>query len=388
MLWLFLSFTAMAEETSDESTSAENNEDATGKEESVEDASSEAADDAGADSDPVSAETAEAAEDPYPRHYEGFGGVSLGVQRYFQFAVDPDFHELLDGRETLTNASIGGTVVTSYYFSRISNSRLYVGYAVSAMFSDELYSSKDPSVMMNPYCPAYDSAVSSVNGGQPGGDYNEFRPTEGTYSYEGQLYEYGCLNNFGVRTNRETLVHIPAEFNFAWVARPTQKTQFWVSAGTSINWYDYKYQFSQNGFSSIYDSYYGLDESTGEVDYDEAYYELYWSYDYEERIGASKALESSGWEAFKESYLLGFQIATGGEYIFGELPRIGGEWGLGLIGKYSYVQGREQKLTPKASMDSRLVGAAEKYAYKQSASMQIKPNLSNVNLSASLIWHY
>lgn len=46
------------------------------------------------------------------------------------------------------------------------------------------------------------------------------------------------------------------------------------------------------------------------------------------------------------------------------------------------------RLVFSASMDSRLVGAAEKYAYKEEASMTIKPNLSNVNLSASLIWHY
>lgn len=386
-MWLlFLSFVAMAEDEAKDSETEEAEDTA----ENTDDDSDEISERSGAEDMPSASESESvaAADDPYPMHYDGFGGVSLGVQRYIQFSIDPSFHELLDGRETLPNNSIGGTVVTSYYFSRISNSRLYVGYAVSAMFSDKLYSSKDPTVLMNPYCPAYDAAVEAVNGGQPGGDYNTFRPSEGTYTYGGQEYEYGCMNNFGVRTNRETLVHIPAEFNMAWVGRPTAKTQVWVSAGTSINWYDYKYRFSQNGFSSIYDSYYGLDVDTGEVDYDESYFEMYWSYDYEERFGASKNVEDSGWKAFKESYLLGFQVATGGEYIFGELPRIGGEWGLGLLGKYSYVRGSKQTLTPSASMDSRLVGAAEKYAYKEEASMTIKPNLSNVNLSASLIWHY
>ena len=133
------------------------------------------------------------------KFYKGFGGVSIGVQQYKNFALDNGGTKLLDGRETLNNEHIRGTVVSSYYYTRLRQSRVYLGYSISAMFSDSVFYSKNPRLLMNPYCSAYDSTVSSVNGGIAGGDQNMFRETEGYYEYDGATYYYSCQEHFGVR---------------------------------------------------------------------------------------------------------------------------------------------------------------------------------------------
>ena len=164
------------------------------------------------------------------RLYKGFGGVSIGPQSYKNFALENNGTKLLDGRETLNNEWIKGTVVTSFYYTQVAKSNVYIGYSVGAMFSDNVFYSKNPGLLMNPYCPAYDASVTSVNGGLPGGDQNQFRAPEGTYEYDGATYDYSCQEHFGVRVNRETLAHIPAEVNTAYVIRPIKQLMLWAAA--------------------------------------------------------------------------------------------------------------------------------------------------------------
>ena len=318
------------------------------------------------------------------RFYNGFGGVAIGVQQYKNFALDNGGTKLLDGRETLNNETIRGTVVSSYYYSRLRESRVYIGYTISAMFSDSVFYSKNPRLLMNPYCAAYDSTVSSVNGGVAGGDQNMFRETEGYYEWEGDTYYYSCQEHFGVRVNRETLAHVPAEVNTAYVFRPTPKIMLWLAGGISISWYDYKYIFTQSGYASHYDSYY-QEEGQSVAD---ATYDMYWNYSYEERFGAAKTLEEEGWNTLKNSYLLGTQASLGAEYIFGELPRIGGDWGLGVLGKYSYIRGKKQPYEPYGGMDYEVTGDSDKGYYWDIDEGIVRPVLSNWNLSGTLTWHY
>lgn len=314
-------------------------------------------------------------------YYDGFGGVALGYQQYKNFAKNTKSTLLLDGREGIDMEHIAGTTVSSFYFSRIAKSKIYVGYSVTAMFADRVVSSEDANSLMLPYwCPAYWNEVSSVNGGKPGGDQNVFHDQEGTYELYGDTYEYSCNNQFGARSNRETLVHIPAEINFAYVMRPIKKMQVWVSGGMSISWYDYKYSFNQSGFTSVHDSYL-TDE---DLDYS-------WSYEYAANFGASQTVSEGGWEEFKKSYLPGIQAALGTEYVFGKLPRIGGDWGLGLIAKYSVIRGSEFTYQPKYFFDAEVTsdsGGVSRSAFNEQDTEKVRPTLSNWNLSAALSWHY
>lgn len=318
------------------------------------------------------------------KFYNGFGGVSIGVQQYKNFVLDNMDETLFDGRETLNNEVIRGSVVSSYYYSRFRDSRVYIGYTISAMFSDSVFYSNNPRLLMNPYCSAYYLGVESVNGGPPAGDNNMFRATEGTYQWEGDTYYYSCQNHFGVRINRETLIHVPAEVNTAYVFRPTQKIMLWVAGGISVSWYDYRYNFNQSGYATHYDSYYQEEGQSVE----DAMYDVYWTYSYEERFGASTTAEEEGFGSVKNSYLLGSQASIGAEYIFGELPRIGGEWGFGVLGKYSYIRGKKQEYIPYGSMDSEAVADSSKEAWWDETTNVIIPILSHWNVGGTLTWHY
>ena len=90
----------------------------------------------------------------------------------------------------------------------------------------------------------------------------------------------------------------------------------------------------------------------------------------------------------KDSYLVGAQASLGAEYIFGELPRIGGEWGFGVIGKYSYIRGTKQPVEPFADMDYEVIDSSDVGWYWDVDQTEITPNLSNFNVSGTLVWHY
>ena len=90
-----------------------------------------------------------------------------------------------------------GTVVSSSYYTRLRQSRVYIGYIIATVLSDSVFYSKNPRVQMNPYCPSYYDGVSSVNGGDFGGDQNVFRAAEGFYTREGEEYLYSCHQEEG-----------------------------------------------------------------------------------------------------------------------------------------------------------------------------------------------
>lgn len=326
-------------------------------------------------------------------YYKGFGGVGLGYQRYTNFAVPPGSERLLEGRNGFEKEKFSGTTVTSFYYSRIKESPIYLGYAVSAMFSNRSVVDRNTDSLMFPECPSYLApyeeedftyeGVSSVNGEEPGWKNETFQHTEGTYVEDGQTYQFSCQNLSGVRNNQESLVHIPAEVNIAYVLRPMEKVQLWAAAGISINWYDYKYMFSQNGLTAVYDEY----VSAELVDYT-------WGYEYTENFGASKALEDSGIKGVLKAYLPGAQVSIGSEYVIGKLPKIGGDWGVGIIGKYSYVKGLKQDITPgfeyyfEGHFENDPEDEKQRVDFSQSAAKTVSPRLSNWNISGSLTWHY
>lgn len=109
-------------------------------------------------------------------------------------------------------------------------------------------------------------------------------------------------------TYTERFYHLPIESNSAYVWRFQRMLMWWVGAGFSLHLLDYSQIETHSAIAT--------DTTNGEL--------LFWSDDF--RVGGT---------SFKTRP--GFQVFTGFEFIFGKIPRIGGEWGLSLQTRYQQV---------------------------------------------------
>jgi len=115
----------------------------------------------------------------------------------------------------------------------------------------------------------------------------------------------------GVYTSQESFFHLPIEANTSYVWRWSKFFQSWVGTGFSIHLVNYNYVDRQVGISN---------DANGDL--------VFWQDAFKE-----------GGTSFRTKP--GYQIFAGTEFIFGKIPRIGGEWGLGLTTKFQTISAFE-----------------------------------------------
>jgi len=112
----------------------------------------------------------------------------------------------------------------------------------------------------------------------------------------------------GVYTSQESFFHLPIEANSSYVWRWSKFFQSWIGTGFSIHLVNYTYVDRQVGIST---------DPNGDL--------VFWQDAFQE-----------GGTSFRTKP--GYQLFGGTEFIFGKIPKIGGEWGLGLTGKFQTIR--------------------------------------------------
>ena len=165
----------------------------------------------------------------------------------------------------------------------------------------------------------------------------------------------GSTTVAGAYVQTESLFHVPIEANSGYVWRFHKRFMLWFGSGTSVHYQNYAWEEYESGLTES-----SVDNTT-----------FFWESSYIEGKDVYKL--QPGWQAF-----------AGTEFIFGKIPRIGGEWGLGIQGKYQYI-----RKFAKSASGLYVYDEANSNEYDFQERRKIGHwNLSNVLWGANLNYHY
>lgn len=273
-----------------------------------------------------------------------FGGVTFG-KSFYPYLIQPS-KKYYDGRQGQLFADAETFTVSSSFLAQISDTRFYTGFGVSAAFGSRASATEGYN---NPYCP-------------PGAESEWEEVVDGEY--------FSCENIMGTQSRSETLLHVPAEWQFAYAYRPVKWFMFNLGGALSITYYNYEYRMEQTGV--------GLDtyaDANGDL-IDDYYY--YWDESFRQTVPLKA-----------QSVLPGVAVFAAADFIFGKLPRIGGEWGLTLNAKYTRVKWDYRNIQQSYKVQAEDWGSGTVWGDLQGRKSESQfVDLSNGSLGLGLSYHY